>query len=106
MYPVYFVTYLSGSDQPRGFAPRTPRQALSLAASPARSVHLARSRCSLASSNPDPGSRQVTNLSRGASPSASPTSALPLPSPPSPPSPWPPPSPLSPLAARLPDPAR
>jgi len=36
MYPVYFVTYLSGSDHPRGFAPRTPLHALSRAASTAR----------------------------------------------------------------------
>src|SRR5262249_54942048 len=37
-------------SHPRGFAPRTPPHALSLAASPARSVRVARSRCSLAAS--------------------------------------------------------
>src|SRR5215831_17321478 len=39
----------SVQSYPRGFAPRTPLHALSLAASPARSVRVARSQCSLAS---------------------------------------------------------
>src|SRR4051794_12204494 len=40
---------------PRGFAPRTPLHALSLAAAPARSDRVARSRCSLAPWKPAAG---------------------------------------------------
>ena len=45
---------------PKGFAPRTPPHALSRAASPARSVRVARSRCSLA---PVPAAPAIRELS-------------------------------------------
>ena len=47
---------------PRGFAPRTPLHALSLAASPARSDRVARSLRSLAASAPPPSDSRHAHL--------------------------------------------
>ena len=61
---------------PRGFAPRTPRHALSRAAAPARSARVARSPCSLASGNGVRFMRRPPVSSEGLRPSDSPTRAL------------------------------